>query len=99
VIDDVLAMASAPVVVSHTGVCGTHESPRNLSDAHVRGTAATGGVMGIEMFDGAVTVPVDASGLALLTEELLDQRFAEGEIRAIMGGNALRVLAGVLPAS
>jgi microsomal dipeptidase-like Zn-dependent dipeptidase len=50
-------------------------------------------------FDGAVTAPIDASGLALLTEALLGQGFAEGEIRAIMGGNALRVLAGVLPAS
>ncbi len=68
----------------------------------MRYTADQAGVDRIALgsdFDGAVTAPVDASGLALLTGELLDQRFAEGEIRAIMGGNALRVLAGVLPAS
>lgn len=54
VIDDVLAMATRPVLVSHTGVQGTCRGPRNLSDAHVRKIAATGGVIGIGYFDGAV---------------------------------------------
>lgn len=31
-IDDILEIATAPVVVSHTGVKGTCDSPRNLSD-------------------------------------------------------------------
>ena len=52
--DDALDMVSGPVVVSHTGVRGTYDSVRNLSDEHVRRVAATGGVMGIAMFDGAV---------------------------------------------
>ncbi len=46
-IDDVLAMARRPVVASHTGVNGTCESVRNLSDEHLRGIAATGGLVGI----------------------------------------------------
>ena len=52
-IDDVLAMATRPVVVSHTGVKGTCEHIRNLSDDHVRGVAATGGVIGIGYWDAA----------------------------------------------
>jgi membrane dipeptidase len=54
VIDDVLAMAQRPVLVSHTGVQGTCPGPRNLSDAHVKAIAAQGGVIGIAYFHGAV---------------------------------------------
>jgi len=46
-IDDVLTIATRPVVASHTGVTGTCPSVRNLSDDHLRGIAATGGVIGI----------------------------------------------------
>lgn len=53
-IDDVLAMAKRPVLVSHTGVQGTCRGARNLSDAHIKGIAATGGVIGIGYFKGAV---------------------------------------------
>lgn len=53
-IDDVLALATRPVVVSHGGVQGTCPGPRTLSDAHVRGIAANGGVIGIGYFEGAV---------------------------------------------
>lgn len=60
-IDDVLAMATRPVIVSHTGVKGTHDSPRNLSDAHVKAIAAGGGLIGIGYWDGAVGEPTLAS--------------------------------------
>ncbi|HEY8861592.1 MAG TPA: membrane dipeptidase [Candidatus Limnocylindria bacterium] len=46
-IDDILAMATRPVVASHTGVRGTCDNARNLTDAHVRGIAETGGLLGI----------------------------------------------------
>ena len=52
-IDDVLAMATRPVVASHSGVRGTADNARNLSDAHLRGIAATGGVVGIGFWDTA----------------------------------------------
>lgn len=52
--DDILAMATTPVVVSHTGVKGTCDHIRNLSDAHIRGVAATGGVVGIGYWDAAI---------------------------------------------
>jgi hypothetical protein len=57
VVDDALALAKAPVFVSHTGVCGTCDGKRNPTDEHVRGVAATGGVIGIAMFEPAVGGP------------------------------------------
>ncbi len=61
-IDDVLAMATTPVVVSHTGVRGTCDNIRNLSDDHLRGIAATGGVIGIGYWDAAIC-DVDVDGI------------------------------------
>jgi len=49
-IDDTLSMVNKPVIVSHTGVRGTCDTVRNLSDSQVRDIAATGGVMGIGLF-------------------------------------------------
>jgi microsomal dipeptidase-like Zn-dependent dipeptidase len=40
-------MARRPVVVSHTGVKGTCDNIRNLSDDELRGVAGTGGLIGI----------------------------------------------------
>jgi membrane dipeptidase len=57
VIEDVLSMATRPVLVSHTGVAGTCPGPRNLTDDHLRRIAATGGVVGIGYWDGAVCTP------------------------------------------
>jgi microsomal dipeptidase-like Zn-dependent dipeptidase len=54
VVADALALATAPVFVSHVGLRGTMDNSRNLSDEQVRGVAATGGVMGIAMFEHAV---------------------------------------------
>ena len=53
-VDDVLAIARRPVVVTHTGVKGTCPGPRNLSDDQIRRIAATGGVIGIGYWDAAV---------------------------------------------
>jgi membrane dipeptidase len=53
-IDDVLAMATRPVVVSHTGVRGTCDNNRNLTDDQVRRIAQTGGVIGIGFWDTAI---------------------------------------------
>lgn len=53
-IGDVLALATRPVVVSHTGVRGTCDNARNLSDEHLRGVARTGGLIGIGFWPTAV---------------------------------------------
>ena len=50
-------------------------------------------------FDGSVTTGFDAAHLAAVTQALLDAGFDDGQVRAIMGGNVLRVLrAGLVPA-
>jgi membrane dipeptidase len=46
-IDEVLDLATQPVVVSHTGVRGTCDNRRNLSDEHIRRIARNGGIIGI----------------------------------------------------
>jgi len=53
-IDDVLAMATRPVVVSHAGVRGTCDNRRNLSDGQLRAIARNGGVVGIGYWPTAV---------------------------------------------
>jgi microsomal dipeptidase-like Zn-dependent dipeptidase len=50
---DVTAMATRPVIVSHTGVQGTCNNPRNLSDDELRAVAKTGGVVGIGLWSTA----------------------------------------------
>jgi microsomal dipeptidase-like Zn-dependent dipeptidase len=56
-----LATSTLPVVVSHTGVRGTFESPRNLSDEHIIAITQAGGMIGIGFWEGAVgsTHPAD----------------------------------------
>jgi len=53
-IDDILASAKNPVIVSHTGVKGTCDNVRNLSDKHLTQIAQNGGLIGIAMFDQAI---------------------------------------------
>ena len=130
-IEEVAALTTAPLIVSHTGVQATCDSPRNLSDAHLRAIAGSGGVVGIALFpaaicaedldhvvtamlhavhtigaahvalgtdfDGAVTTPIDAAGLAQLTGKLLDAGLSKKEIESIMGTNVLHLLDAILP--
>jgi microsomal dipeptidase-like Zn-dependent dipeptidase len=60
---DVTAMATRPLLVSHTGVKGTCDNPRNLSDDELRAVARTGGVIGIGVWDTA-TCGNDAAATA-----------------------------------
>ncbi len=53
-IRDALAVATRPVVVSHTGVRGTCDNVRNLDDDALRGVARTGGLVGIGFWPTAV---------------------------------------------
>lgn len=60
---DVTALATKPVVVSHTGVKGVCNNNRNLDDDQLRAVAATGGVIGIGFWDVA-TCGHDAKSIA-----------------------------------
>jgi microsomal dipeptidase-like Zn-dependent dipeptidase len=62
-VDDVLSLATRPVVDSHTGLRGVCDNTRNLSDAQVRAIAATGGLIGIGYWDAA-TCGTDARAVA-----------------------------------
>lgn len=129
--EDVLSMATRPVVVSHTGVRGTEDNNRNLTDAQLRAVAQTGGVIGIGFwrtatggddsraiarairyaadvvgpdhvglgsdFDGSVRQPFDATGVARITEALMDSGMSAADIAKVMGDNVLRVLGANLP--
>lgn len=48
-------------------------------------------------FDGATTVPFDASEIVSLTDALLKAGVSEADIRAVMGGNTIRFFAEHLP--
>jgi microsomal dipeptidase-like Zn-dependent dipeptidase len=62
-IADVLALATRPVVVSHTGVRGTCDNRRNLSDDQLRAIARNGGLIGIAFWQTAVC-GTDAAAIA-----------------------------------
>lgn len=129
--EDVLNMATRPVVVSHGGVRGTCDNSRNLSDDQLRRVAQSGGLVGIGFwpkatcgrdvdsivrairhavgvigadhvalgsdYDGATRAPFDASGMALMTQGLMDAGLSEEDISKIMGANVFRLLHDNLP--
>ena len=48
-------------------------------------------------YDGSVGAPFDVSGLAALTQALMDAGLTEGQIAKVMGGNMMAYLAEILP--
>ncbi|QZD91657.1 dipeptidase [Qipengyuania xiapuensis] len=79
-------------------VCDT--SPRSVAKAmrHIRDLVGIEHVALGSDYDGSVTTRFDTSELTQVTQALLDEGFTDEEIRAAMGGNALRVLgAGIEP--
>lgn len=137
--DDVLDVASRPVIASHSNARALYDHPRNLTDRQLRAIAAGGGVacanfyplfldpefaagrrsrmplsvlvdhldhmasvagiahvgLGSD-FDGISAVPEgleDISCMPRIAEALLDRGFGEDDVRAVIGGNVLRVMA------
>ena len=81
-------------------VCDT--SPRSIARAirHVRDLVGIDYVGLGSDYDGATTVRFDTSNLVQITQALLDEGFTAQEVRAVMGGNALRLIrAGIVPMS
>lgn len=79
-----------------TAVCGLSTSDIVSAMRYVADRVGVEHVALGSDFDGTVETYFHAGGLALLTDELLDQGFSYGEVRLIMGGNALRVMRDVL---
>lgn len=79
-------------------ICDT--SPRAAAKAmkHVRDLVGIQHAALGSDYDGATTVRFDTAQLVQVTQALLDEGFSEADIRAVMGGNALRVIrAGLMP--
>ena len=53
-LDDLLRFSERPLLSSHTGVRGTCNNTRNLSDRHIEGIALSGGLISIAYFDQAI---------------------------------------------
>lgn len=124
--------STAPVIVSHTGVCGAHQHWRNIDDEQIRVVAESGGCIGVIFsrrylgdstldgvcahlqhvmnvggedlpalgsdFDGFVVPPQglsDVRGLPDLTQTMSRWGFTEGQIKKMLGENAIRVLTDV----
>ncbi len=63
VIKDVVVLSTRPVLISHTGVKGTCDNNRNVSDEILRLVAGTGGIIGIGFWETA-TCGHDAKSVA-----------------------------------
>jgi membrane dipeptidase len=72
VLDQILALSTAPVILSHTGLKAIYDHPRNIDDDRLRALAAKGGVIQINAFSGYMTdqpvSPERAAALKALTE-------------------------------
>lgn len=53
-VDHVLEIATRPIVASHSSARALCDHHRNLSDEHLRGIAATGGVVGVNFITGFI---------------------------------------------
>ena len=72
VLDQMLALSTAPIILSHSGLKAIFDNPRNIDDARLKALAAKGGVIQINAFSNYM-VPTpkiperDAALAALMT--------------------------------
>ena len=79
-------------------ICSTDPRAAARAMKHVRDLVGIQHVALGSDYDGATTVRFDTANLVHVTQALMDEGFTPDEIRAAMGGNALRVLrAGLVP--
>ena len=131
---DVAAIATRPLLATHTGFRRFHDTERNLSDEQLRTVARTGGLVGVitwswllrprglvadvedladAVVHGALVAGPEHVGIGTdfdgyvwsarrirearhypaITDALSCRGFSQAELRGILGGNYLRVLA------
>ncbi len=79
-------------------ICSTKPEDVAKAIAYVRDLVGIDHVGLGSDFDGAVTTGFDASQVVAITQALIDRGFSDDDIRKVMGGNILRVLAaGMVP--
>lgn len=79
-------------------VCDTSPKAIAAAIAHVRDLVGIDHVALGSDYDGAVGTAFDTSGLAHVTQALIERGFTPDEIRKVMGGNLLTLLERTLPA-
>ena len=95
-----VAATGGLVGIGYWDAAACDTSPASIAKAmkHVRDLVGIQYVALGSDYDGATTVRFDTSKLAQVTQALIDAGFSDDEIRAAMGGNAIRVLkAGLVP--
>jgi membrane dipeptidase len=78
---DALAVAKRPMIISHTGLKGHCNSPRNISDELLKNIADAGGLIGVGFWDGAVckaTFPKIAEAIVYAVKLLGPEHVALG---------------------
>jgi len=100
--DEIRGLAATGGVIGigywDSAVCDISPAGIVRAMAHVRDLVGIEHVALGSDFDGSVTTRFDTSQLVQITQALMQAGFTEGEIRAVMGGNALRVIgAGIQP--
>ncbi|CAH9057904.1 hypothetical protein PSECIP111951_01762 [Pseudoalteromonas holothuriae] len=101
---DVIEHASKPVVVSHTGVKGTCDNNRNLSDEQLRQIAKSGGLVSIAFFETALcgNSVQDAAQAIIYTAKLIGTKHValgsdfDGAIKALFEVRGLVTLVDAL---
>jgi len=94
-------------VANNGGVVGVGYWQSAVCDASIEGIVAailyTIKIAGIDHvglgsdFDGTVATPIDTTGVALITQALLDKGLSEVEVSKVLGANIQRVLIENLP--
>jgi len=52
VLDDLLALSTSPVLLTHSGCKAVYDHPRNIDDEHLKALAAKGGVIQMNAYGG-----------------------------------------------
>lgn len=84
-IDDVLDRSERPVVSSHAGMRRLAPLPRNVSDRHLEGIAATGGLTGVSFFSGHLDADFEHRCTPLRAREFEDTEELARAVRAEVG--------------
>jgi membrane dipeptidase len=78
---------SQPAIVSHTGVCGVHDSWRNVDDDQIRAVADVGGVVGIMFHTGFLGESLRAGRAEAVVRHLEHVIRVGGEDTAAIGSD------------
>jgi membrane dipeptidase len=94
-----IAKTGGLIAIGYWDAAVCDSSPRGIARAmtHVKNLVGVQHTALGSDFDGAVHVPFDTAQLVYVTQALVEAGWPEADIRAAMGGNALRVFAETLP--